>query len=223
MIGMRRRRVVQSFAASFAVVLLVGCGDDAVQQAATTSTLAATTTTRTPSTTTTVPATTSTTIAPTTSTTEMPTTTSEALPVPLDAPAPRANEPIVELGTIEMPTIGVNKPMFEGVSLTVLDHGPGHWPGSAMPGHVGNVVVGGHRTSHDKPFRNIDQLATGDEVIFTTSEGRFVYRVTSTEVVTPDAIRIIDQTAAFTATLFACHPVGSTRERIVVHLELSNP
>jgi sortase A len=50
-----------------------------------------------------------------------------------------------------------------------------------------------------------------------------VYRVTSTEVVTPDAIRIIDQTAAFTATLFACHPVGSTRERIVVHLELSNP
>ena len=118
--------------------------------------------------------------------------------------------------------LGVTKPMLEGVSLTVLDHGPGHWPGTALPGHVGNVVIGGHRTSHDKPFRNIDQLVAGDEMILTTSEGRFVYRVTSTEVVKPDAIRIIDQTSAFTATLFACHPVGSTRERFVVHLELYN-
>jgi sortase A len=91
-----------------------------------------------------------------------------------------------------------------------------------MPGHVGNVVIGGHRTSHDKPFRNIDQLLPGDDVVLNTLEGRFVYEVTSTEVVTPDAIWIIDQTAAFTATLFACHPVGSTKERIVVHLELTD-
>ena len=90
-----------------------------------------------------------------------------------------------------------------------------------MPGHVGNVVIGGHRTSHDKPFRNVDRLVVGDEVILSSDEGRFVYKVTSTEVVTPDAIWIIDQTDAFTATLFACHPVGSTRERIVIHLELA--
>lgn len=131
-------------------------------------------------------------------------------------------EPIVELGSLEIPSLGVVKPMLEGVSLSVLDHGPGHWPGSAMPGHVGNVVIGGHRTSHDKPFRNIDQLLPGDDVVLNTLEGRFVYEVTSTEVVTPDAIWIIDQTAAFTATLFACHPVGSTKERIVVHLELTD-
>lgn len=91
-----------------------------------------------------------------------------------------------------------------------------------MPGSIGNVVIGGHRTSHDKPFRNIDQLVAGDDVVLTTTEGRFVYKVTSTEVVKPNAIWIIDQTPAFTATLFACHPVGSTRERFVVHLELSN-
>jgi len=124
---------------------------------------------------------------------------------------------------MEMPKIGVTKTLFEGVSLTVLDYGPGHWPGTAMPGHVGNVVIGGHRTSRDRPFRNIDQLVIGDEMILTTSEGRFVYRVTGTEIVTPDAIRIIDQTERFTATLFACHPVGSTRERYIVHLELYNP
>jgi len=224
MTRMRRRRI----AGSLVVLLLVGCGDDVVEQAAVTSTLVSTTTTGAPSTTTSTTVrptttTTSTTEAPATTTTMAVTTTSEALPVPLPPPPPRANEPIVELGTMEMPKIGVTKTLFEGVSLTVLDYGPGHWPGTAMPGHVGNVVIGGHRTSRDRPFRNIDQLVIGDEMILTTSEGRFVYRVTGTEIVTPDAIRIIDQTERFTATLFACHPVGSTRERYIVHLELYNP
>ncbi len=87
-----------------------------------------------------------------------------------------------------------------------------------MPGHQGNVVIAGHRVSHDKPFRNIDQLVPGDQVIMTTDEGRFVYQVTGTDIVYPDALWIIDQTTDYTATLFACHPAGSTRQRIVVHL-----
>lgn len=218
-------------ALALVAIVLAGCGDDSGgSSAAATSTTArpkptttvrATTTTRPKPTTTTS---TSTTLAPTTtSTTLAPTTVPETLPVPEAPPEPRAKEAVVELGRIELPSIGVDKALFEGVSLTVLDHGPGHWPGTAMPGHVGNVVIGGHRTSHDKPFRHIDDLAPGDEVVFTTSEGRFVYTVTSTEVVYPDAIWIIDQTQAYTATLFACHPVGSTKQRLVVHLEMVPP
>lgn len=144
------------------------------------------------------------------------------LPTPAAPPAdPHAAEQRIGIGSIEIPRIGVNKPMFEGVTLTTLDRGPGHWPGTAMPGQPGNVVVGGHRVSHDRPFRNIDRLTPGDEVIFTTDAGRFVYRVVGTEIVTPDAIRIIDQTPSPTATLFACTPPGSTSHRIVVHLALS--
>lgn len=212
----------RTIAFSLITILLVGCGDTSGdgggQSADTASTTvpptshASTTTSSMPATTTQAPTTTSTTIAVT--------TTTEALPQPMAAPEPRADEPIFEFGTIDLPSLGISKSLFEGVSLTVLDHGPGHWPGTAMPGHLGNVVIGGHRTSHDRPFRHIDELVPGDEVVFTTAEGRFVYKVTSTEVVPPDAIWIIDQTAAYTATLFACHPAGSTKERIVVHLEL---
>ena len=140
---------------------------------------------------------------------------------PIAAPSDsRGKEAVIQVGSIEIPKIGLSTTMYEGIRLTTLDRGPGHWPGTAMPGAVGNVVVGGHRTSHDKPFRNIDKLQPGDQVIFDTANGRFVYAVTSTEIVTPDAIRIIDQTADKTATLFACHPIGSTRQRIVVHLTL---
>ena len=61
--------------------------------------------------------------------------------------------------------------MFEGIRLSTLDRGPGHWPGTAMPGELGNVVVAGHRVSHNEDFRNLDQLVPGDEVIFNTAVG----------------------------------------------------
>jgi sortase A len=148
--------------------------------------------------------------------------TEETLPTPAAAPAdPNGAEARLQVGTIEIPKINVIKPMFEGVTLTTLNRGPGHWPGTAMPGDVGNVVIGGHRVSHDRPFRNIDRLEPGDDVYLTTATGRFDYKVVSSEVVTPDAIRIIDQTPDRTATLFACTPPGSTSHRLVIHLALN--
>jgi sortase A len=142
-----------------------------------------------------------------------------ALPKPVTAPRDtRGAEVRSDLGTIEIPKIGLRMTMLEGIRLTTLDQGPGHWPGSAMPGQIGNVVVAGHRTSHSKPFRHLDALSPGDEVIFTMPNGRFVYSVVSTEIVSPDRVDIVDQTSARTATLFACHPPGSTKQRIVVHL-----
>jgi sortase A len=143
-----------------------------------------------------------------------------ALPQPISPPPPRSKEQHVEVGTIEIPKIGVSKTLLEGISLNTLDKAPGHWPGTAMPGQPGNVVVAGHRSSKDRPFRHIDQLVPGDEVIMTTGDGRFVYVVTGTQIVLPDAMWIVGQTPDSTATLFACHPVGSTRERIVVFLQL---
>ena len=169
--------------------------------------------------TTTAPATTSTT--PASTTTVAPTTTTIALPVPAPVPAAGTVEPVIELATIEIPKLGVSKTMYEGVTLGTLDHGPGHWPGSALPGQIGNMVIAGHRMSHDRPFRDLDLLVPGDEVVLTDAAGRHVYSVVSTEIVEPAALWILDQTPASTATLFACHPKGSTKQRIVVHLELA--
>ena len=47
-----------------------------------------------------------------------------------------------------------------------------------MPGTSGNVVVGGHRVSHDRPFRDIDQLVPGDEIVLTIGGVRHSYIVT---------------------------------------------
>lgn len=141
----------------------------------------------------------------------------EPIAPPLDA---WASEPIIEMGTISIPRIGVSMTMYEGIRLTTLDRGPGHWPGSALPGRPGNVVVAGHRSSEHEVFRDVDQLVAGDEIVFDDDDGRHVYEVDRIEIVEPDAVWIVDPTETPTVTLFACHPPGSTRQRIVVFADL---
>lgn len=142
---------------------------------------------------------------------------------PVEPPADEyAAEPHIVIGSIEIPKLGLATPLNQGIALTSIDRGPSHWPGTALPGDPGNVVVAGHRVTHGGPFRHIDQLGPGDEVIFTTEGRRSTYRVTGSEVVTPDAMRIVDQTAEATGTLFACHPPGSAKYRYVVKLALAS-
>lgn len=160
----------------------------------------------------------------TTSTTARATTTTLPglrLPVPSELPADAyAPTPDEVVATISMPTLGVEDDVHSGMTLTALNRGPSWWPGTALPGQLGNVVIGGHRTTYSRPFRDLDQLQPGDPVIMTTAAGQFTYAVVGTEVVDPSAIQIADQTLGYTATLFACHPPGSAAYRIVAKLQL---
>jgi sortase A len=229
-----------------AALLLTSCAgtdDDGTAHAA--ATMAATTTvapTTSTSTTTTLPPTTSTstTTAPTTTSTTTSTTTTTTSTTSTTTPASTttttparqatqpiappadtyASEPVIELGRIVIPKIGVDMALFEGIRMSTLDLGPGHWPGTAMPGELGNVVIGGHRTSKHRVFRNIDDLGAGDQLIFQGANGEQVYIVNRVEVVNPTDVWIINPTDTPTATLFACHPPGSTRQRIVVFADL---
>jgi sortase A len=156
------------------------------------------------------------TLAPTT--TLPPTTLPAPDAVPTDEYAPT---PDVVHGTLALPTLGVEQSLHEGVTLTAIDRGPSHWPGTAMPGEIGNVVVAGHRVTHSRPFADLDQLRPGDPLVFTLNDGsRWTYELTGTEIVAPDAMHIVDQTPEPTATLFACHPKGSAAQRIVARFRL---
>jgi sortase A len=168
---------------------------------------------------------TSTTTSSTTTSTSLPPTTTTTAPPPARPVTPPrdpyAVEPVRTIGRIEIPKIGLNWELGEGISLRNIDRGPSHWPGTAMPGHNGNVVVAGHRVTHTRPFRNIDLLVPGDEVFFTVDGIRWRYVMTASQVVTPKQTEIVAQTPDAQATLFACHPPGSARYRYVVHLKLA--
>ena len=83
-------------------------------------------------------------------------------------------------------------------------------------------MFAGHRVTNSHPFRHLDQLVAGDEVIFTVAGVRSVYRVTGSMIVGPDDTWIADQTPDATGTLYACHPPGSLAYRIVVKLALAS-
>jgi len=216
------RRIATAVVAVGCLGALAGCGGGANDEALAAeiiSTTAQPSTTATTTTTTSATTTTSTTTSASTTTTVLPPRQlTQPIAPPQDERAAENNPPI---GRIEIPKIELDKKLEEGIRLTTLNRGPGHWPGSAMPGEIGNVVVAGHRTSHDADFRHIDELEPGDPVIFTTETGRYTYLVSGTQIVKPDALWITYPSNTQTATLFACHPVGSTAERIVVNLVLS--
>ena len=45
--------------------------------------------------------------------------------------------------------------------------GPGHYPGTPLPGQIGNAAIAGHRTTHGAPFYRINELAKGDRIKIT--------------------------------------------------------
>ena len=145
--------------------------------------------------------------------------TRQAAPV---RPTSSKLEPIIEIGVIEIPKIGLRHAIYHGITMRNIDRGPSHWPGTAFPGENGNTVFAGHRVTKTRPFFDIDQLVPGDKVYFTVQDHRSVYVVTGSEVVTPKALWIVNQTPEPTGTLFACHPKGSAKYRYVVHLALSS-
>ncbi len=119
------------------------------------------------------------------------------------------------------------KPLFvvQGVSLADLQRGPGHYPGTAMPGEKGNFAVAGHRTTYGAPFFNLDQLREGDRVLVTARDGkRYTYRVRGQRIVAPGDTWVITsdplERGRPMLTLTTCNPRFSNAQRLVVFAEL---
>jgi sortase A len=131
---------------------------------------------------------------------------------------PRRAEPLV----YREPLIVV-----EGVGTEELKRGPGHYPGTALPGEPGNFAVAGHRTTYGAPFFHLDQLVPKDIIELTARSGQVLsYRVTRAEVVEPSEGWAIGPdplgTGNPTVTLTTCFPRFSDRQRLVVFAELAH-
>ncbi|MCB0931705.1 MAG: class E sortase [Mycobacterium sp.] len=114
--------------------------------------------------------------------------------VPLVDPAPAVpavGKPYVR---IQIPTLGADWSwiVVEGVDLPQLALGPGHYPGTAGPGEVGNFAVAGHRAGHAAPFENLDRLKPGDVVNFSVGDEHWSYRVERSFLTEPTDIGVID-------------------------------
>jgi sortase A len=182
------------------------------------------------------PSTTTTTASSQTTTSTSPSSASTTTGLPPevvdDLASPADGSPVAR---IEMPTIGVNEIVVQGVSVADLRKGPGHYPNSAGFGEPGNAAIAGHRTTYGQPFHDLDQLEPGDEITVTTVRGSFTYEVMAHAdpdavddpaaergwfVVGADGVEVLDEMGDDRLTLTACHPKFSSRQRIVVTAQL---
>jgi sortase A len=70
-------------------------------------------------------------------------------------------------------------PVIEGVRPEDLAQGLGHYPGTALPGQIGNFAIAGHRVTNGEPLREMPELRPGDKVLVETSDAVYTYRLTS--------------------------------------------
>jgi sortase A len=130
------------------------------------------------------------------------------------------------IARIYLPTLGKDQVhvVVEGVGREDLKKGPGHYPGTDLPGALGNMVISGHRTTYGAPFNRLDELHTGDAIVIETRTAFFTYRMIQGLVVSPSAIgetNHVPNRPGVTPTqrlltLTTCNPKYSARTRLVI-------
>ena len=124
------------------------------------------------------------------------------------------------LGRIRMNTIGVNSVVVAGTDTAALRRGPGHYPGTPLPGARGTVAIAGHRTTYGAWFRRLDKLNSGDKISLTMPYGRFTYAVERRRIVLPTDTWVTHRVGYDRLVLSACHPLYSAAKRIIVFAKL---
>ncbi|MBQ4642951.1 MAG: sortase, partial [Oscillospiraceae bacterium] len=118
-------------------------------------------------------------------------------------------EGIKYIGTLEIPKIGLKLPVISEWSYPNLKIAPCRYFGSA---YLDNIVIAAH--NYKSHFREIENLSSGDEIIFTDTDGNvFVYSVGAKEVLPPTAIEEMTS-GEWDLTLFTCNPAGTFRVAI---------
>ena len=127
------------------------------------------------------------------------------------------------MGQLIIPSIGVDLPIYHGVSDDQLLRGVGHLPTTSLPigGPSTHCVLAGHTgLSSAKILGDIDQLREGDWFIIRVLGEDHAYRVTGTKVVLPTETQsLVTQDGKDLVTLVTCTPYGVNTHRLLVHAE----
>lgn len=132
---------------------------------------------------------------------------------------PKRGEPVAVL---TIPRLSLSAVVLEGAGARELKLGPGHIARTPLPGEGGNFAVAGHRDTFFRPLRSV---LNHDVIEVETRTRKFRYRVTSTRIVDPTDVHVLESVGRDTLTLVTCYPfnfVGSAPQRFIVHADCDN-
>lgn len=125
------------------------------------------------------------------------------------------------IGTIEIPKIDVNLPIYHGTDDDVLSNGIGHLQNSSFPvgGENTRTVLTGHRgLPNAKLFTRLDELKKDDLFYIRVGNKTLAYQIYKIEIVkkeeAPDVLGI--EEGKDLATLLTCTPYGINTQRLIL-------
>lgn len=124
------------------------------------------------------------------------------------------------MGTVEIPCIRLELPIYHGTSQDVLEKGAGHLFGTSLPvgGKSTHSVITGHTgLGKARLFTDLTELKKGDLFYISVVSRNLAYRVDQISVVKPEdtgKLQIMD--GEDYVTLMTCTPYGINSHRLLV-------
>ena len=128
-----------------------------------------------------------------------------------------------EFGTLNISSVNIRLPIYQGDSLDILKYGVGHFTGSLFPGEGGSIILAGH---NNKGFLyHLPEVKIDDEIIIDTIYGHFTYKVVNTKIIKAkdneeEDFPYTDEKELLM--IYTCYPVNTIsnkKHRFVVYAE----
>ena len=124
------------------------------------------------------------------------------------------------MGYVSIPKLGVELPLYHGISAEVLNVACGHLEGTSLPigGESTHCVLSAHRgLPHAKLFTELDKMELGDTFTITVLDRTVTYQVDQIKIVKPDVANDIQiSPGEDLCTLLTCTPYGVNSHRLLV-------
>lgn len=146
-----------------------------------------------------------------------------------------ATVPVTSRSQISIPKINKIAPIIftdsdqEEAIQKDLIKGVSHYPGTNLPGELGDILIVGHSAppknytgAYGTVFTQLNDLENGDEIIINYQSKRLVYRVFDKKITGDELKNIGEQNQESILVLMTCWPPGTTWKRLFVYSKLSS-
>ena len=124
------------------------------------------------------------------------------------------------MGYVSIPKIGVELPLYHGISADILNFACGHLEGTSLPigGESTHCVLSAHRgLPHAKLFTELDKMEIGDTFTITVLNRTVTYQVDQIKIVLPQETNDVQIVSGEDlCTLLTCTPYGINSHRLLV-------
>lgn len=158
---------------------------------------------------------------------EIPPLNLEVYPYGMRVVIPRINQNVPVVGVKNENLIAREWGRLEEDIQKSLRNGVIHYPGTALPGDNGNVVLTGHSSYYawdpgrfKDVFALLHQVKLKDKVIVYFNQKKYVYEVYNIKVVMPKDVDVLATSPTEKLTLITCTPIGTNLKRLIVEAKL---